>query len=149
MTWVFAALVTAFGQAWADFAVCMPDAWAKDPGRRAKAGIPADLEFKTKPELAIAQVRRLVAAGLGFCWVAANEATAVPASSGTRAGRCRSPMSSSSPATTGSPSPKTRVIRADQSVPDAVFERRSCGNGTTGPVGATGRSSRPQIRRSS
>ena len=40
VTWVFAALVTAFGQAWVDFDVYMPDCWAKDPQRREKAGIP-------------------------------------------------------------------------------------------------------------
>ena len=36
VTWVFAALVTALGQAWADFDVYMPDCWATDPrgGRR-------------------------------------------------------------------------------------------------------------------
>ena len=73
VTWVFAALVTAFGQAWADFAIYMPDAWATDPGRRARAGIPDGLGFKTKPELAIAQLGRLAVAGLRFCWVAADE----------------------------------------------------------------------------
>ena len=31
VTWVFTALVTAFGQAWVDFDVYMPDCWAKDP----------------------------------------------------------------------------------------------------------------------
>src|SRR5207248_3238720 len=30
VTWVFTALVTAFGQAWVDFDVYMPDCWAKD-----------------------------------------------------------------------------------------------------------------------
>ena len=40
--WVFAALVTAFGQAWVDFDVYMPDCWAKDPQRREKAGIPEE-----------------------------------------------------------------------------------------------------------
>ena len=43
------------------------------PGRREKAGIPEGLAFATKPELAIAQIRRLAAAGLRFCWVAADE----------------------------------------------------------------------------
>ena len=53
MTWVFSALVTASGQAWADFTVYMPECWAKDPQRRRKAGIPDWLMFATKPELAI------------------------------------------------------------------------------------------------
>ena len=39
------------------------DAWAKDPERREKAGIPGGLEFATKPELAIAQVKAPGSAG--------------------------------------------------------------------------------------
>ncbi len=73
VTWVFAALVTALGQAWIDFDVYMPETWAKDPERRRRAGIPDSLKFATKPELATAQVKRLAAAGLRFCWVAADE----------------------------------------------------------------------------
>src|SRR6266496_4554779 len=51
----------------------MPDCWATDPQRRKKAGIPGKLEFATKPELAIAQLKRLAASGLRVCWVAADE----------------------------------------------------------------------------
>ena len=72
VSWVFAALVTALGQAWADFDVYMPDCWATDPQRRKKAGIPEKLEFAAKPELAIAQLKRLAASGLRVCWVTAE-----------------------------------------------------------------------------
>ena len=41
MTAVFSAYVTTSGQAWTDFDVYMPDRWAKNPGRRWVAGIPA------------------------------------------------------------------------------------------------------------
>ena len=40
VTWVFAALVTALGQAWADFDVYMPDCWAKDPAAQEEGGDP-------------------------------------------------------------------------------------------------------------
>ena len=73
VTWVFAALVTALGQAWADFDVYMPRCWAADPARRRTAGIPETLAFATKPDLAIAQVKRLMAAGLRVTWAAADE----------------------------------------------------------------------------
>ena len=73
VSWVFAALVTALGQAWADFDVYMPGCWAEDPQRRRRAGIPEDLKFATKPELAIEQLRRLMAAGVRALWAAADE----------------------------------------------------------------------------
>ena len=73
VTWVFAALVTALGQAWADFDVYMPRRWATDPARRRAAGIPETLAFATKPDLAIAQVKRLMAAGLRVTGAAADE----------------------------------------------------------------------------
>src|SRR6266699_7270834 len=133
VTWVFAALVTALGQAWADFDVYMPEGWAKDPGRREKAGIPEALEFATKPELAIAQVRRLAAAGLRFCWVAADE---VYGRCGEFRGACRALKLAYVviiPCDYRITVAKEKVIRADQAVSGAVFERRSCGNGTKGP----------------
>ena len=40
VTWVFTALVTALGQAWADFDVYMPECWAEDPDRRRKGRHP-------------------------------------------------------------------------------------------------------------
>ena len=133
VSWVFAALVTALGQAWADFDVYMPDCWATDPQRRKKAGIPEKLEFATKPELAIAQLKRLAASGLRVCWVAADE---VYGRCGAFRGACRAlslsyvviiPCDYRITLASGT------VIRADQAVKDAVFEERSCGNGTKGP----------------
>ena len=59
VTTVFTAYVTAHGQAWADFDVYMPDRWADDLPRRRAAGIPAGLEFATKPQLAMRQLERL------------------------------------------------------------------------------------------
>ena len=117
MTWVFSAYVTASGQAWADFDVYMPECWARDPQRRREAGIPDDLVFATKPELAIEQLERLMAAGLprhvGRRRRGVRAQRRVPRD---MPRRWRWPTSSSSPATTRSPSPKDTVIRADQAV---------------------------------
>ena len=128
---MFSAYVTALGQAWADFDVYMPDCWAEDLPRRRAAGIPEDLEFATKPELAIEQLKRLMAAGLPACWAAADE---VYGRSGEFRGReGRAGLRRHHPLRLpGHPASGT-VIRADQAVTDAVFERRSCGNGTKGP----------------
>jgi SRSO17 transposase len=78
VTWVFAALVTAFGQAWIDFDVYMPDCWATDPQRRAKARIPGKLAFATKPELAIAQAFAPLVAGDQVRGRRVTGSTAVP-----------------------------------------------------------------------
>ena len=133
MTWVFTALVTALGQAWVDFDVYMPKSWADDSLRRRKAGIPGKLTFATKPELAIAQVKRLMAAGARALWAAADEVYG-------RSGEFRAALRALSlayvvivPCSQPVTLAKDKVIRADQAIPDAVFERRSCGNGKKGP----------------
>ncbi len=133
LTWVFAALVTALGQAWVDFDVYMPGCWAGDPQRRAEAGIPEKLAFATKPELAITQVRRLVKAGVRVLWAAADEVYG-------RSGEFRAALRALSlayvviiPCDYRVALAKNKVIRADEAIAGAVFERRSCGNGTKGP----------------
>jgi SRSO17 transposase len=42
----------------------LPEAWANDADRRAKAGVPEDVIFQTKPEIALAQIRAALAAGV-------------------------------------------------------------------------------------
>src|SRR6185437_1835356 len=42
----------------------LPDDWAGDPERRAKAGVPAAVSFQTKPEIALDQIRSALAAGI-------------------------------------------------------------------------------------
>jgi SRSO17 transposase len=133
VTWVFAALVTAFGQAWIDFDVYMPDCWARDPRRRAKARIPEKLAFATKPELAAEQARRLMKAGVRALWAAADEVYG-------RCGEFRAALRALGlayvviiPCDYRVTVAKDKVIRADEAISDAVFERRPCGNGTKGP----------------
>ena len=76
VTTVFSAYVTAAGQAWVDFDVYLPRRWAGDQQRRRTAGIGDDLEFATKPTLAMRQLDRLRAAGLPARWVAFDEVCA-------------------------------------------------------------------------
>lgn len=42
----------------------LPEGWANDPDRRAKAGVPEDVTFHTKPEIALAQIRAALEAGV-------------------------------------------------------------------------------------
>lgn len=42
----------------------LPETWAADPSRRVKAGVPDDVTFQTKPQIALDQIRRAVEAGI-------------------------------------------------------------------------------------
>ena len=130
---VFSAYITPSGQAWADFDMYMPQRWADDKERRHVAGIPEGLEFATKHDLAIGQLMRLIAAGLPLKWVAANE---VYGRSGDLREACKKAGLASVfiiPCDFSVTTAAGTVIRAGQAVADAVFERRSCGDGSKGP----------------
>jgi SRSO17 transposase len=42
----------------------LPEAWAQDAERRAKAGVPEDVRFRTKPEIALDEIRVALSAGV-------------------------------------------------------------------------------------
>jgi SRSO17 transposase len=42
----------------------LPEAWSKDRARRKRAGVPKEIKFKTKPEIALEQIRWACEAGL-------------------------------------------------------------------------------------
>ena len=44
----------------------LPEAWASDKARREKAGVPEDVIFRTKWQIALAEIRRVHAAGVRF-----------------------------------------------------------------------------------
>ena len=48
----------------AAYTLYLPDSWAKDAERRTKAGVPEDIAFKTKPQIALDQIEWACAAGL-------------------------------------------------------------------------------------
>ena len=133
VTTVFAAYVTTSGQAWADFDVFMPGRWEKDLARRRAAGIPRGLDRTTKPQLAIGQLERLLKAGLPARWAAFDE---VYGRSSALRGACEAaglPYVAVIPRDFRITLPSGAVIKAEDAARDAVFERRSCGNGSKGP----------------
>jgi SRSO17 transposase len=50
----------------------LPEVWANDPDRRSKAKIPDDIIFKTKPQIALGQLRAAHAAGIPLGTVLAD-----------------------------------------------------------------------------
>ena len=133
VTTVFCAYVTANGQAWVDFDVYLPERWARDFPRRRVAGIPDDLEFSTKPQLAMNQLERLVAAELRAGWVAFDEVYGRSEQLRKKTARAGLAYVGIVPCDYRVRLPCGTTIRADQAVAEAVFERRSCGNGSKGP----------------
>ena len=57
------------------FRLSLPEDWAADPVRRARAGVPEDVVFKTKPQIALDQIKaRTLAAEGGAQGVALSDA---------------------------------------------------------------------------
>src|ERR687898_1222523 len=46
------------------FELYLPEDWAGDPARRIKAGVPTELGFRTKPQIALAQILRALKDGV-------------------------------------------------------------------------------------
>jgi SRSO17 transposase len=65
----YSSLVPAQTQALVDRELYLPEEWTSDRARRREAGIPDDVEFATKPELARRMLERVRAAGLPAAWV--------------------------------------------------------------------------------
>ncbi len=66
---VFVTYSTRHGHVLVDRALYLPHEWAEDAERRQEAGIPAFVEFATKPHLAQQMLARIQAAHLPFAWV--------------------------------------------------------------------------------
>jgi SRSO17 transposase len=52
----------------------LPAQWAEDPGRRERTGVPAVVKFQTKAQIALAQMRDMLAAGVPRAPVLADAA---------------------------------------------------------------------------
>jgi SRSO17 transposase len=66
---VFLAYAGKKGHALIDRALYLPERWAGDATRRAKAGVPEEVTFASKPKLGLAMLQRALAAGVPFAWV--------------------------------------------------------------------------------
>lgn len=89
---VFLAYPSSQGQALVDRELYLPTSWTEDEDRCAAAGIPEEVGFATKPQLAVAMLARAHKAGVLSGWVTPMRPTARTGSSapGWLPGRCRS-----------------------------------------------------------
>ena len=70
---VFLAYASPQGHAFLDRALYVPKAWVEDAQRREAAGIPAEVGFATKGDLAQTMLARALAAGVPAAWVTGDE----------------------------------------------------------------------------
>lgn len=69
---VFLAYTSAKGRAGLDAALYLPREWADDLERRTAAGVPTDIAFQTKPQLALTLLARALDGGVPAAWVTAD-----------------------------------------------------------------------------
>src|SRR4051812_7346089 len=70
---VFLAYASDKGHALIDRELYLPKEWTEDPARCMAAGIPEEVAFATKPELARRMIARAIAAEVPFAWVLGDE----------------------------------------------------------------------------
>jgi SRSO17 transposase len=70
---VFLGYASCKGHVGLDRALYLPQEWTDDRARCRQAGIPDDVPFRTKPQLALELVERALGAGVPAAWVAADE----------------------------------------------------------------------------
>jgi SRSO17 transposase len=66
---VFLVYATAQGRTFLDRELYLPKEWAADASRRKAAGVPTEVRFATKPQMAQRMLRRALEAGLPFSWL--------------------------------------------------------------------------------
>jgi SRSO17 transposase len=70
---VFLGYATPAGRTFLDRELYLPKAWTQDRDRCVEAGVPEEVEFATKPELAMRMLTRALDAGVPAAWVTAEE----------------------------------------------------------------------------
>jgi SRSO17 transposase len=137
---VFLTYATEAGRTFLDRELYLPQEWTDDPERCRKAGVPEEVEFATKPQLAERMLARVLAAKVPAGWVTGDavygrdgalrrflEAREQPYVLGVAKDERVCPDSEWLPVKSG---------RADQltaRLPVEAWERHSCGAGSKGP----------------
>jgi SRSO17 transposase len=70
---VFLAYASSKGRTFIDRELYLPKQWADDAERRKEAGVPEDVKFSTKPQLAQKMIKRAVESSIAFKWITGDE----------------------------------------------------------------------------
>jgi SRSO17 transposase len=132
---VFLAYASGKGRALVDRELYLPKSWTDDAGRCQEAGVPDDVQFASKTDLARAMLGRALDAGVPASWATADEAYG-------KDGTLRAWLEQRRLAYVVAV-PKSQAIAGDNGksradaltahAPDQAWKRRSCGNGSKGP----------------
>jgi SRSO17 transposase len=132
---VYLAYATQAGHGMVDRELYLPQGWVEDPARSQAAGVPDQVGFATKPELARRMLQRALDAGVPAGWVTADEVYGnSPALRGWLEAR-RLPYVLAVKATEPLPSPRgpsTSAARLAERTPPHGWLRVSAGQGAKG-----------------
>ena len=136
---VFLGYATPAGRTFIDRELYLPKSWLADRARCAEAGIGPEVEFATKPELALAMLTRALDAGVPAGWVAADEVYGQH--SGLRLALeergmpyvLAVPVNQYTIAAADARIAQTRVDALSAALPEAAWTRLSAGAGAKGP----------------
>ncbi len=136
---VFLAYATPQGRTFLDRELYLPQGWAEDRARRDETGVPADVAFRTKPELARVMLARALDAGVSAAWVTGDAVYGhSPALRGWLAAR-RQPyvlaVPANEPVLIGGPRARAAATAAGgvAAVPPGRWPCLSAGDGSKGP----------------
>ena len=132
---VYASYAAPAGHAIIGARLYVPRDWADDGGRRAAAGIPEDLEFKTKPQLAAQMVKEVIAEGRCPPWVTGDEVYGRDAKLRAFLEEQRTGYVLKAPCSFRITLPTGQKVRADHAaalVPASAWQTASAGHGSNG-----------------
>jgi SRSO17 transposase len=129
---VFLGYASRHGHALIDRALYLPEGWAGDAGRRAGAGVPAEVAFATKPKLGLRMLDRALDAGVPCAWVTGDSVYGADRALRRRI-EARGGLGYVLAVTSGQRLGGRRVDAWAAGVPPGGWHRLSAGEGAKGP----------------
>lgn len=132
---VFFAYASSKGHAFLDRELYLPESWTSDRQRCLAAGVPEDIEFQTKPELALKMFKRATEVGMTFPWVTGDSVYGNNPTISSELEKTRQPyvLAVVSTETVNWQGESMTVASVGQQLSDSDWQRHSAGDGSKGP----------------